>query len=166
MLRVDLPSTHSSTQQHTQHPEVSPRTGNRGRTRASRDVARNALIARRAHLRGLPALYICRMQVNTSKHASTAVSSTSISQDVDVSLPAVAESPSPQRIVRGATDRPLSRLIAAYTSVELTPASLAIRQRHRKLPQTGWGSWTAMPSRLSPPPASPWCRSLTLAHER
>lgn len=57
-------------------------------------VARNALIARRAHSHGLPASCICRKQVNTSKHVSTALTSISTSQDADVSLPAAAESPS------------------------------------------------------------------------
>lgn len=78
-------------------------------------------------------------RTNTSEHVSTVFTSTSISQDVDVSLPPAAESPS--HLVRSASfeaqQSGRSRLIAAYTFVELTPASLAIRQRHSRLPRLG-----------------------------
>lgn len=64
-------------------------------------VARTALFALRAPSCGLPASCICRTQDNTSEHVSTASTSTSISQDIDVSLPPAAESPS--HLVRSAS---------------------------------------------------------------
>lgn len=133
-------------------PAIKPMCASRNRRQTCPDRAAGPLARPAPHY-----AYATRRSTRAN-HASTANASASTSQDLDVSLPAAAESPSPQRIFFGLfflrpnrPDRPLSRLISAYTFVELTPASLAIRQRHGKLPRLRGLLTAAVPSRPSSP---------------
>lgn len=141
MLRVDLPSTHS-----TQLPRPVRAIGN---IVPAGTVARKALIARPAST--------LHMQ-DAGQHEQARFYGTPLDLDIAerrrqlTACCAITWSSNPRHIIsEGATDRPLSRRIAAYTFVELTPASLATRQRHRKLPGLQWALGQQFLHGLAPP---------------
>lgn len=154
MLRVDLPSTRNPG---SQHPISSSHTGNRA-MRASRN--RRQKCPDRAPGPSRAACLHCAYAERRSTRASTlstAPTSTSTSQDIEVSLPAAAESPS--HLVRSASfeaqQTGRSHLIAAYTSVELTLGVISNPPAPQEAHPDCVGPWTATPSRPSPPQLGP-----------